>query len=207
MAEQAYLVAALIVICGAYLRVVAALSAAVRTIASRDRFRRFEMGPVELLISVEPLVMAAVTSLALAFQFDPDGATGLDAAAAAAGAALVLYAWNLTAWSFLSWRSIFFGHGVQEGQELVTGGAYGLVRHPVYLGVILIWFGLSAAFLSPIILAATVVYVVPVYLLYMTAEEKMMREEFGETYASYCRRVPMLVPYARLIPALRPQES
>ena len=206
MAEQAYLVATLIVVCGSYLRVLAASGAAMRTLTSRRQFRRFQMGMVEMLNAVEPLVLAAATSLVLVFQFEPDDASALDASAAAIGAALVLYAWNLTAWSFLSWRSIFFGHGVQEGQKLVTGGAYGLVRHPVYLGVMLIWLGLSAAFLSPVVFIITAAYVIPVYTLYMISEEKMMSEEFGEEYASYCRRDPMLLPYARLIPPLRPKE-
>ena len=204
MAEQAYMVAALIVVGGSYLRVVAATLAAVRTLASRARFRTFRMGLIEMVVTPEPLILAAVTSLMLALEFQPDDASVLDAVAAAIGAALVLYAWNLTAWSFLSWRSIFFGHGVQEDQELVTRGAYGLVRHPVYLGVLLIWLGLTVAFLSPIALIITAVYVVPSYLLYMLSEERMMKEEFGDAYARYCRRVPMLLPYVRLIPQLRP---
>ena len=204
MAEQAYLVAALIVVGGSYLRVLAVAGAALRTLLSRGRFRRFQMGLVEMLTAVEPLVLAAVTSLVLVFQFEPDDVSVLDAVAAAIGAALVLYAWNLTIWSFLSWRSIFFGHGVQEDQKLVAGGAYGLVRHPIYLGVMLIWLGLSVAFLSPIAFIITAVYVVPIYILYMRSEERMMKEEFGEAYARYCRRVPMLLPYVRLIPQLRP---
>ena len=204
MAEQAYMVAALIVVGGSYLRVVAATLAAVRTLASRGQFRTFRMGLIEMVVTPEPLILAAVTSLMLALDFQPDDASVLDAVAAAIGAALVLYAWNLTAWSFLSWRSIFFGHGVQEDQELVTRGAYGLVRHPVYLGVLLIWLGLTVAFLSPIALIITAVYVVPSYLLYMLSEERMMKEEFGDPYARYCRRVPMLLPYVRLIPQLGP---
>ena len=204
MAEQTYLVAALIVVCGSYLRVVAATLAAVRTLASRGQFRTFRMGLIEMVVTPEPLILAAVTSLMLVLDFQPHDASVLDAVAAAIGAALVLYAWNLTAWSFLSWRSIFFGHGVQEDQELVTRGAYGLVRHPVYLGVLLIWLGLTVAFLSPIALIITAVYVVPSYLPYMLSEERMMKEEFGDAYARYCRRVPMLLPYVRLIPQLRP---
>ncbi len=204
MAEQAYMGAALIVVGGSYLRVVAATLAAVRTLASRGRFRTFQMGPVEMLVAPEPLVLAAVTSLMLAVEFQPSDASVLNAAAAAIGAALVLYAWNLTAWSFLSWRTVFFGHGVQEGQTLVTGGAYGLVRHPIYLGVLLIWLGLSLAFLSLIAFVITAVYVGPSYLLYVRSEERMMNEQFGDAYARYCQRVPMLLPYVRLIPQLRP---
>jgi protein-S-isoprenylcysteine O-methyltransferase Ste14 len=204
MAEQVYLVAAVIVLAGSYLRGIAAAVVGVRTFLSRSRFRRLEMGLSEAVIAPEPLVLLAVTSLTLVFWFDPDGASAIDAIAAAVGAALVLYAWNLTAWSFLSWRSIFFGHGIQEDQELVTGGAYSLVRHPVYLGVMLIWIGLSVAFLSPVVAIITGAYVVPFYLLYVLSEERMMREEFGDVYRAYCARVPMFLPYARLILPPRP---
>src|SRR5437667_56865 len=75
-----------------------------------------------------------------------------------------------------------------------TGGAYGVVRHPAYLGAVLIWAGLSLCFLSAVGAAITVFYVVPVYLLYIRSEEAMMLECFGEEYRSYRRQVPMLLP-------------
>jgi protein-S-isoprenylcysteine O-methyltransferase Ste14 len=83
---------------------------------------------------------------------------------------------------------------VVEGHRLVTGGAYGFVRHPIYLAVALVWLGLAVAFASPAALLLTVLYVIPSYVFYMRSEEEMMLGAFGETYRAYQRAVPFLVP-------------
>jgi protein-S-isoprenylcysteine O-methyltransferase Ste14 len=103
----------------------------------------------------------------------------------------------LIVWTLLSWRQLFVGHAVLEGQELVTGGAYGVVRHPVYLGALLIWSGLSLCFLSIPAAAVTAAYVLPAYAVYIRSEEAMMRGSFGEQYDRYRRDVPMLLPHPR----------
>jgi protein-S-isoprenylcysteine O-methyltransferase Ste14 len=72
------------------------------------------------------------------------------------------------------------------------------VRHPVYLGALLIWGGLTLCFLSPIAAAITAVYVIPAYLLYIRSEEAMMLDSFGDQYAGYRQQVPMLLPRLRL---------
>ena len=104
---------------------------------------------------------------------------------------------GLVVWTLISWRQLFVGHAVLSGQELVTGGAYAHVRHPVYLGGIVIWCGLSACFLNVAAAAVTVLYVIPAYLLYMRSEEQMMLASFGDSYRRYKRRVPMLLPRLR----------
>jgi len=86
---------------------------------------------------------------------------------------------------------------VLADHRLVTRGAYGFVRHPVYLAAFLIWLALAVGFLSLTAFLVTVLYVIPIYLLYMRSEEAMMLECFGERYGSYRRRVPMLLPRVR----------
>src|SRR3972149_9553853 len=194
MEEQTYTVTALFVLCGSYLRVAAALGAALRTFQRRGHFLKFQMGWVEAVVTPEPVVLAVVTSLLAVWQLDRDAVSALHVAGAAVGAALVLAAWGLTLWSFLSWRTIFFGHGVREDQGLVTTGAYGFVRHPVYLGVLMIWLGLAATFLSATALLVAAVYVIPMYVLYMLSGEKMMLDAFRDAYRGYRRAVPMLIP-------------
>jgi protein-S-isoprenylcysteine O-methyltransferase Ste14 len=76
----------------------------------------------------------------------------------------------------------------------MTHGAYAVARHPAYFGICLIWLGLGAAFSSPPVLAIAVLFTIPVYVLYLRAEESMMLESFGDEYREYCRRVPMLIP-------------
>ena len=110
------------------------------------------------------------------------------------GATAVLLGWAFQGWAFLSWTSLFAGHGVLADQRLLTDGAYAVVRHPAYFGVCLVWLGLAIAFASPVVLAISVVYAIPIYVLYLRAEESMMLESFGDEYREYCRRVPMLIP-------------
>jgi protein-S-isoprenylcysteine O-methyltransferase Ste14 len=115
-------------------------------------------------------------------------------ATAVTGALVMLAAWDLLAWAFLSWRALFAGHGILAGHQLATQGAYGFVRHPVYLAAFLVWLALAIAFRSTGTLVITALFVIPVYLLYMRSEEEMMTETFGDAYRDYRRRVPMLVP-------------
>ncbi|MEJ2133412.1 MAG: isoprenylcysteine carboxylmethyltransferase family protein, partial [Gammaproteobacteria bacterium] len=86
------------------------------------------------------------------------------------------------------------GHFVNERHPLVTTGAYAFVRNPMYLGIILIWLGLASAFQSLVLLAAAVLYVVPVFWLYTRAEERMMSQAFGAQFDDYSRAVGRLLP-------------
>jgi protein-S-isoprenylcysteine O-methyltransferase Ste14 len=53
-------------------------------------------------------------------------------------------------------------------------------------------------FLSYVAAAITALYVIPVYLLYIRSEERMMLDTFGDQYARYRGAVPMLVPRLRV---------
>lgn len=94
----------------------------------------------------------------------------------------------------------FKRHGIQahhhstEPKELVTAGIYSKVRHPGYLGLILIYFGFALVFGVAWMLIPAVVFTV---LTYLTAvkEEEFLKERFGEEYEAYVSRVPWrLVP-------------
>jgi protein-S-isoprenylcysteine O-methyltransferase Ste14 len=79
--------------------------------------------------------------------------------------------------------------------KLVTSGAYGVVRNPIYASVT--WFILPAVAL----LTFTWVYFVPSAFLYagvmifISAEEEQMRKAFGKEYEEYLRQVDRLVPF------------
>jgi len=164
----------------------------VRTMLGRERFASFKTGWVELLCYCEvPLLFAVTVALQRAFV---SGETAPGALAALFGTLLMTTAWAVIVWTFLSWPTIFAGHGVLVDHQLVTRGAYGVVRHPVYLGAVLVWLALGIAFESTATLLLTAVYVVPVYLLYIRSEERMMEDHFGERYRRYRADVPMLIP-------------
>jgi len=80
-----------------------------------------------------------------------------------------------------------------DGGELVVDGAYAYVRHPIYLGLILVGFGWSVAMDS---LAALIVAAVFALFLDLKSrrEEAWLREQYP-AYAEYARQTKRLVPY------------
>ncbi len=86
---------------------------------------------------------------------------------------------------------------VFAGHRLVTGGPYRVVRHPMYLGIVLFHIGASLALESPLLLAVTLLYVVPLTAIRIAAEERVLGEAFPERYAEYQRAVPPLLPVPR----------
>ena len=113
-----------------------------------------------------------------------------------AGLGLVLFALGL---GFAIWARVHLGRnwGTPMSQknepELVTGGPYHLVRHPIYSGVLLAGVGTAVA-LSWLWLIA--VALAGVYFVYSaTVEERNMAERFPETYPVYRRSTKMFVPF------------
>jgi len=83
---------------------------------------------------------------------------------------------------------------VKEGHELITSGPYGLVRHPIYTGLLLGFLG-SAVARGEWRGLVSVALVFGTLLHKLSLEEKWMRAEFGQSYEAYSRRVAALVPY------------
>jgi protein-S-isoprenylcysteine O-methyltransferase Ste14 len=82
---------------------------------------------------------------------------------------------------------------VKEHHRLITSGPYALVRHPIYAGLLLAFFG-SAVALGEWrgLLAVALVFAVLWHKLKL--EEKWIRAQFGDSYESYSQRVAALVP-------------
>jgi protein-S-isoprenylcysteine O-methyltransferase Ste14 len=83
---------------------------------------------------------------------------------------------------------------VEEAQHLVTGGLYQYVRHPLYTaGLVFIWLTpMMTDTLLALNLGATV-YLVGGAML----EEHKLLQLFGQAYADYRARTPMLIPGLR----------
>jgi protein-S-isoprenylcysteine O-methyltransferase Ste14 len=76
---------------------------------------------------------------------------------------------------------------------VVSGGVYGLVRHPQYLGGVMGHLGVSLLLSSRDSLLVTPIVVCVVYLICWKEEKELVRE-FGDQYREYQGKVPMLVP-------------
>jgi protein-S-isoprenylcysteine O-methyltransferase Ste14 len=81
-----------------------------------------------------------------------------------------------------------------EGHELVTEGVYRSIRHPMYASMWL--WGVAQALLLQNWVAgwASLVLFLPLYLLRVPREERMMLDEFGEEYRAYMNRTGRVVP-------------
>lgn len=107
---------------------------------------------------------------------------------AVAGAALVLSsrAELGPAWSFVP--------KADQGTGLVTTGPYRLVRHPIYLGFVLLTLGQALAFSSWLACLILLVGIVPTFAWRARAEETLLGGTFGERYALYRRQTKMIIP-------------
>lgn len=83
---------------------------------------------------------------------------------------------------------------VHQDHELVRRGPYRLVRHPVYTGLAMHLLGACVATGNVLLIAGTLLVVLPIFYLRVRAEERLLRERFGPAYDAYAREVGMLVP-------------
>ena len=85
----------------------------------------------------------------------------------------------------------------KEGHRVIDTGPYGLVRHPIYTGLIA---GMLATGVAVGTLTAMLGAVLISLGMWQKArmEERFLTIELGaDAYGRYCRRVPMLVPFLR----------
>lgn len=90
-----------------------------------------------------------------------------------------------------AWAS---GH-IRKNQNLAVSGPYSFTRNPLYLGSFVLGLGFTIAsgvwWLAPLF----IVLFLGIYLPVMRLEAKELTALFGEEYAEYARRVPLLFPY------------
>lgn len=98
----------------------------------------------------------------------------------------------LGGWLALHGIQIVFGE-YREDPIMITEGMFGWMRHPIYLGAILIYVAVLLLVLSPL---GAVVFlgVLGVYHWLAGHEEKLMLGIFGDQYREYQRSVPMWLP-------------
>ena len=86
------------------------------------------------------------------------------------------------------WKAIHENKGA-----MVTTGIYSHVRHPQYLGFLMLTFGMNLEWTTFFTLLLYPVIVVLYYRL-ARSEEKYSIEVYGDVYKEYMNKVPMLIP-------------
>lgn len=77
----------------------------------------------------------------------------------------------------------------EEPTALISDGAYGMSRHPMYLGFVLILVGVAV-----LLKGVTPFLVIPIFVGFIEAvfirfEEKTMEQKFGQAWREYKRKV------------------
>ncbi len=104
-------------------------------------------------------------------------------------ALIVLVISGLLAWTGL--KIVF--RETRDEPQVITTGVFSIVRHPIYLGSILLYLGFILLSLS---LLSFLVWILIIVFYYMISryEEKLLIQRFGSAYEEYKKKVPMLFP-------------
>jgi protein-S-isoprenylcysteine O-methyltransferase Ste14 len=81
----------------------------------------------------------------------------------------------------------------KENHELIQGGPYAYVRHPIYTGLLLMLFG-TALVMNHKGALVGVAMIFGGFWWKLRQEEALMTEHFPGTYTAYQRRVKALIP-------------
>jgi len=123
----------------------------------------------------------------------------------------VAFAWAMVGAAFAGllftwWARIHLGRlwsssvTRKADHHIVDTGPYGIVRHPIYTGIV--FASVATAALRGTALAWAGAGVMTAgWVVKARLEEEFLREQLGAAaYGEYARRVPMLVPFARRRP-------
>jgi protein-S-isoprenylcysteine O-methyltransferase Ste14 len=83
---------------------------------------------------------------------------------------------------------------IQQDHLLETHGVYAVIRHPSYVGAILLVMGWMLVFRSMLILILVPV-LIWIVLVRIQAEERLLAAQFGQAYADYRKRTWKLLPF------------
>jgi len=81
-----------------------------------------------------------------------------------------------------------------NNHELIEKGLYKIVRHPGYLGQLIIFLGISTSLSNWLSIIFMIVPVMIGYIYRIRIEEKFMVEQLGQKYLDYQTRTKKLIP-------------
>jgi protein-S-isoprenylcysteine O-methyltransferase Ste14 len=110
------------------------------------------------------------------------------------GLALSLYAAGLLLWAPITLGRFLVPYAaVFENHELVTGGPFRFVRHPVYSGNLALFLGSALGMLNIYLFLLWPIAVLG-FIAEARIEERLLRDRFGAVYEAYAERTGGLLP-------------
>jgi protein-S-isoprenylcysteine O-methyltransferase len=145
----------------------------------------------------EALILLTVwISLGIALSFGYGGVGPLPDWVFYLGIFLMLLGIGVRQWA-IAVLGRFFSLNVRvvEDHQVVDKGPYRWVRHPSYTGVLITFIGLSLAVQSLGALLVLLGVFIVSFGYRIRVEEKTLRSELGDDYASYMKRTKRIIPY------------
>jgi protein-S-isoprenylcysteine O-methyltransferase Ste14 len=81
-----------------------------------------------------------------------------------------------------------------ENHKIIATGLYKFIRHPGYLGQLIIFMGISTSISNGLSMLLMMIPVTLGYLYRINVEEKFMTDQFGEDYKNYQQRTKRIIP-------------
>ena len=81
-----------------------------------------------------------------------------------------------------------------EDHKLIETGLYKIIRHPGYLGQLIIFAGISISLSNWLSVLLMMIPVTIGYIYRIKVEERFMIEQMGESYLNYQERTKRIIP-------------
>ena len=113
----------------------------------------------------------------------------------AIGMALVVIGLMIRIHSILTLKQ-YFTYSVTkvENQKITETGLYKFIRHPGYLGQLIIFIGISTSISNWLSILLMLIPITIGYIYRIKVEERFMLEQLGEGYLNYQERTKRLIP-------------
>jgi len=113
----------------------------------------------------------------------------------AIGAIMILIGLIIRIKSIMTLKQYFtYSVAKVENHQLIENGLYKRIRHPGYLGQMVIFMAISASLSNWISIVFMIIPITVGYIYRINIEERFMIEQIGEKYIQYQNRTKRLIP-------------
>jgi protein-S-isoprenylcysteine O-methyltransferase Ste14 len=82
---------------------------------------------------------------------------------------------------------------IEKPSFLIVEGVFSKSRNPMYAGMFLLLLGIAVCFGNIVSVCVPFVFIILIWIIFISAEEKIMENNFGERYIGYKKRTGMWI--------------
>jgi len=113
----------------------------------------------------------------------------------AIGMSLIVIGFMIRIHSILTLKQYFtYSVAKVENHKIIKTGLYKFIRHPGYLGQLIIFVGISISISNWLSILVMMIPIIAGYLYRIRIEEKFMLEQLGEDYLNYQEQTKRIIP-------------